>query len=83
MAAAGPETIIAKRVSPFKNLIIAVKTLLVLCEDIYFLALSPIFLPAGIGYSKKGGKFAPRLRAVMLRMWQKASLAQLVRASDC
>ena len=43
----------------------------------------PIFLPTGVGYSKKGGKFAPRLRAAVLRMWQNASLAQLVRASDC
>jgi hypothetical protein len=55
----------------------------VFCEDIYFLVPNPIFLPFGVGYFKKGGKFAPRLRAVMLRMWQKASLAQLVRASDC
>ena len=42
-----------------------------------------IFLAAGIGYLKKGGKFAPRLRAVTLQIMQNASLAQLVRASDC
>jgi hypothetical protein len=30
-----------------------------------FLLLQQNFLPADVGYSKKGGKFAPRLRAVM------------------
>ena len=41
------------------------------------------FFLKGVGYFKKGGKFAPHLRALLSRMWQKASLAQLVRASDC
>ncbi len=41
------------------------------------------FFLKGVGYFKKGGKFAPRLGTIIFLMWQKASLAQLVRASDC
>ena len=41
------------------------------------------FFLKGVGYFKKGGKFAPRLGTKHSEQLKKASLAQLVRASDC